>query len=77
VHYPVTVDYQKAGVSMNAIELQELEEQYRKLPLVAHLDYYHVFDRQQNYFRDPDHLNAHGAPVFSQMLMKDLRNILK
>ena len=77
VHYPVTTDYQNAGVSTNARELEELHEQYRNLPLAAHFDYYHAFDHQQNYFRDPDHLNTAGAIVFSQMLMNDLREIIK
>lgn len=74
MRYPVTTDYQKAARDRGEGVVQK---KYKEFSFDSTLDYYHAFDKHQDYFRDPDHLNTKGAVVFSQMLMKDLRKTVK
>lgn len=74
VRYPVTTDYQQVAKDRGEGLVQK---KYKEFSFDSTLDYYHAFDKHQDYFRDPDHLNTKGAVVFSQMLMKDLRKTVK
>ncbi|MEK7074697.1 MAG: hypothetical protein AAB968_02940 [Patescibacteria group bacterium] len=74
VRYPVTTDYQQAAKEHGEGLVQK---RYQDFSFDGTLDYYHAFDKHQDYFRDPDHLNTKGAVVFSQMLMADLRKTVK
>lgn len=74
VRYPMTKEYQRVAKERGEGLVQK---RYKELSFDGILDYYHMFDSRQDYFRDPDHLNTKGAVVFSQMIMKDLRKMIQ
>lgn len=72
VRYPITSEYLENAKAYN---LKDLDTRYNQLGIMV-LDYRGLYDKHEEYFRDPDHLNTGGAVLFTKKLIVDLETAL-
>lgn len=72
VRYPITHEYLEKAKAYN---LGDLDTRYNELGIVV-LDYRGLYDKHEEYFRDPDHLNTKGAVLFTKKIIADLEHVI-
>ena len=76
VWYPTVEEYYQGvngylPVEQHYATMQSLIADY---PVLAYLDYHDALWEHPEYFADSDHLNPHGAEIFTEMIVEDLHN---